>query len=71
MNTQTFNISLPHELVKRVDREAKKEYKNRSEFIREALRIYIIRSEEQNQIHASLRKITKKADRREKVCNER
>lgn len=37
MNTQTFNISLPKELVKKVDELAKKEYRNRSDFIREAL----------------------------------
>lgn len=41
MNTQTFNISLPRELVKRVDELAKKEYRNRSELIREALRVYL------------------------------
>ncbi|MBI3631647.1 MAG: ribbon-helix-helix protein, CopG family [Candidatus Staskawiczbacteria bacterium] len=34
MNTQTFNIALPKELVKEVDRTAKQEYKNRSELIR-------------------------------------
>lgn len=37
MNSQTFNISLPKELVKKVDQMAKKEYRNRSDFIREAL----------------------------------
>jgi len=37
MNTQTFNISLPRELVKKVDAQAKEEYRNRSDFIREAL----------------------------------
>lgn len=41
MQTQTFNISLPKELVKKVDRVAKKEYRNRSELIREALRVYL------------------------------
>ncbi len=41
MQTQTFNIALPKELVKRVDGQAKKEYKNRSELIREALRVYL------------------------------
>lgn len=37
MNTQTLNISLPRELVKKVDEQAKEEYRNRSDFIREAL----------------------------------
>ncbi len=50
MNTQTFNIALPKELVKKVDEQAKEEYRNRSELIREALRIYLNRREEWNQI---------------------
>ena len=41
MNTQTFNIAIPVDLLQRVDLVAKKEYKNRSELIREALRIYL------------------------------
>ena len=41
MKTQTFNIALPEELVKKVDQQATKEYKNRSELIRESLRIYL------------------------------
>lgn len=41
MAYQTFNISLPRELVEKADKQAKKEYKNRSQLIREALRLYI------------------------------
>ena len=41
MNTQTFNIAIPIDLLQRVDQVAKKEYKNRSELIREALRVYL------------------------------
>lgn len=41
MNIQTFNISLPKLLVKKTDAVAKKEYKSRSELIREALRTYL------------------------------
>jgi len=41
MQVQTLNIALPQELVKKVDEQAKKEYKNRSELIREALRMYL------------------------------
>ena len=41
MQTQTLNISLPKELVKKVDERAQKEYRNRSELIREALRMYL------------------------------
>jgi CopG family transcriptional regulator/antitoxin EndoAI len=41
MTTQTFNIALPNDLIQKVDQIAKKEYRNRSELIREALRIYL------------------------------
>ena len=41
MQTQTLNIALPKVLVKKVDDLAKKEYRNRSELIREALRAYL------------------------------
>lgn len=50
MQTQTLNIVLPKDLVKKVDEAAKREYRNRSELIREALRIYINRRDEWNQI---------------------
>ncbi|PIU03255.1 CopG family transcriptional regulator [Candidatus Shapirobacteria bacterium CG08_land_8_20_14_0_20_39_18] len=46
MQTQTFNIALPKDLVKAVDLVAKKEYRNRSELIREALRVYLKESQE-------------------------
>lgn len=41
MNTQTLNIALPGDLIKKVDELAKKEFRNRSDLIREALRAYI------------------------------
>ena len=41
MNTQAFNIVLPIDLVKKIDSAAAREYKNRSELIREALRLYL------------------------------
>lgn len=47
MTTKTFNIVLPNELVKKADAVARKEYRNRSELIREALRLYIADAEEQ------------------------
>ena len=50
MQTQTFNIALPKDLVKKVDQIAKKEYKNRSELIREALRIYLRDMQEWDEI---------------------
>lgn len=61
MNTQTFNIALPRELVKKVDRTAKREYKNRSELIRGALVSYLKDKDEWNQIFTSFRKAAKKA----------
>ncbi len=37
MSTQTLNISLPEELVCRVDEQSKKDYSSRSDFIRKAV----------------------------------
>ena len=42
MLLQTFNISLPKDLVAMADNVAKKEYRNRSELIKEALRTYLV-----------------------------
>lgn len=50
MLTQTLNIALPRELVKKVDLVAKREYRNRSELIREALRVYLRDRREWEQI---------------------
>lgn len=61
MNTQTFNIALPKELVKKVDRTAKQEYKNRSELIRGALVTYLKDKDAWNQIFTSFGKAAKKA----------
>lgn len=57
MQSQTLNISLPKDLVKKVDEVAKKEYRNRSELIREALRIYLIDQEEWKDLSAYGKKI--------------
>ena len=61
MQTQTFNIALPKDLVKRVDQMAKKEYKNRSELIREALRIYLAKMETWENIFKAGQAAAKKA----------
>ena len=50
MQTQTFNIALPKALVKKIDRLAKKEYRNRSELIREAARVYLERRMEWDEL---------------------
>lgn len=60
MQTQTLNIALPKQLVKKVDEAAKKEYRNRSELIREALRVYLKESEELEDLFAFGKKIGKK-----------
>jgi len=60
MNTQTLNIALPKDLVKSVDELAKKEYRNRSELIREALRVYISDKEDWNDLLEYGKKVGKK-----------
>lgn len=37
MSTKIVNLSLPEELLKKVDAEAKKEYSSRSDFVRKSL----------------------------------
>ena len=60
MQTQTFNIALPISLVKKVDERAKRDYKNRSELIREALRIYLQDMQEWEEIFEYGKKMGKK-----------
>jgi len=60
MNTQTLNIALPKDLVKKVDELAKKEYRNRSELIREALRVYLSDKKEWNDLLDYGKKVGKK-----------
>lgn len=60
MNTQTLNIALPKDLVKKIDQQAKEEYRNRSELIREALRVYLKRREEWSQIFKAGREAARK-----------
>lgn len=52
MKAKTFNIALPAELVKEVDKAARKEYKNRSELIREALYRYLQDVQEREELFA-------------------
>lgn len=60
MNTQTINIVLPTELVRLADQTAKREFKNRSELIREALFTYIREMNEWEDIFRYGRKMAKK-----------
>ncbi|MBI2326204.1 ribbon-helix-helix protein, CopG family [Candidatus Collierbacteria bacterium] len=61
MQTQTFNIALPSSLVARMDLVATNEYRNRSELIREAVRIYLEDKLEWDDIFEFGRKAAKKA----------
>lgn len=60
MLTQTINIALPRDLVTNIDLAAKKEYRNRSELIREALRIYLKENYEWEQLFTYSEKQAKK-----------
>lgn len=61
LQTQTFNIALPSDLVARMDLVAKDEYRNRSELIREAVRVYMEDRLEWNRIFEFGSKAAKKA----------
>lgn len=52
MLLQTFNISLPKDLVAMADSVAKKEYRNRSELIKEALRTYLVSKQNWEELFA-------------------
>ncbi|OGG08904.1 hypothetical protein A2154_03890 [Candidatus Gottesmanbacteria bacterium RBG_16_43_7] len=59
MQTQTFNISMPRELVSNLDKVARREYRNRSELIKEAVRLYIEDRREWDEIFSYGTKQTK------------
>lgn len=61
MQVQTLNIALPQELLKKVDEQAKKEYRNRSELIREALRMYLKDNERWGKLFSYGQRMGKKA----------
>ncbi len=60
MQTQTVNIALPKDLVKKVDKAAKKESRNRSELICAALSAYLIKIDKWEQIFKAGREAAKK-----------
>lgn len=60
MQMQTLNITLPQELVKKADETAKVEFRNRSELIREALRVYLKEKEEWEELFVFGKKQAKK-----------
>ncbi|MBI5358672.1 ribbon-helix-helix protein, CopG family [Candidatus Amesbacteria bacterium] len=60
MQTQTFNIALPIDLVTQMDLVARSEYRNRSELIREAVRVYIDKTDRWDRIFKAGNKIANK-----------
>ena len=60
MQSQTLNISLPKELVKKTDEAAKKVYKNRSEYIRDVLVKQLNKESDWEEIFAEGKKIGEK-----------
>lgn len=59
MNSKTINISLPSDLVKLIDKQAKKDFTSRSDFIRSTL-LQRVRTEEKAGLHPELIEISKK-----------
>lgn len=43
--TITFNLSMPAQLLKLIDKQAKKEHRTRSEFFRDVAREYVLREQ--------------------------
>lgn len=74
MKVKTLNIALPEDLLVETDKLAKKEYRNRSELIREALRTYIKNSLEWEELFGYGENIAKtkkiKPEDVEKVVND-
>lgn len=71
MNVKTLNIALPKNLIKKMDEVAKKEYRNRSELIREAVRIYLDKRAVWEQIFALGEKTAREANiKTERAVNE-
>ena len=56
MDTQMINFSIPTTLLRQMDRVAEVESRNRSEFLREAIRQYIQEREERKRDFALMRK---------------
>ncbi|MBF0245132.1 MAG: ribbon-helix-helix protein, CopG family [Planctomycetes bacterium] len=52
MSTKTVNIAFQDDLLREIDLFAKRESRSRSEFLREAARMYIDRKERWNDIFA-------------------
>ncbi len=60
MNTQLINFTIPKLLLKNVDSMARQKKASRSEFLREAVRIYLEKEEVKTASFALIRKTAKK-----------
>jgi len=60
MPSNTVSISFQSDLLKKIDKTAKKEFRSRSEFIREATRMYVEKKAKWNQIFSLGDEIQKK-----------
>lgn len=60
MDAQVINISLPNKLLKLADQVAEKEARTRSELFREAIRNYILRRIQWDELFAYGKKAAKK-----------
>lgn len=70
MQTQLFNIALPRPLVAKIDDVAKREFRNRSELIREAVRVYLAERNEWDELFSFGKKQAKKLGiKNEKAVN--
>lgn len=66
MDSQIVNISIPERLLKLVDQVAEKEARSRSELFREAIRSYVLRKTQWNELFTYAEKRVKKLKIKEK-----
>lgn len=56
MAIKTVNLSFPEDLLKKIDRQAKEEYKSRSDLLREATLVYLQSKDNWKVIQVDLRR---------------
>ncbi len=66
MNTQMINFSIPTPLLQQMDRAAEEDFRNRSEFLREAIRQYMQEREERKRDFALIRASAERINMTEK-----
>ena len=65
MDTQMINFSIPTTLLQQMDRVAEEESRNRSEFLREAIRQYMQEREERKRDFALIRQSAERINMKE------